>query len=103
VNIPYRKIIPTRENIFKRDGFQCVYCPSKTNLTIDHVTPKSRGGDNTWLNMVTCCNKCNGKKDNKTPQEAGMEMRIKPFQPSLMSLIDIDPKNIIEEVMKRAV
>lgn len=102
INIPYRKIIPTRENIFKRDGFQCVYCPSKDNLTIDHVIPKSRGGGNTWLNMVTCCNKCNGKKDNRTPQEAEMEMRIKPFQPSLMSLINIDPKNIIEEVMKRA-
>ena len=102
VNLPYRKLSPTRDNIFKRDEFQCVYCPSKDNLTIDHVIPSSRGGGNTWDNMVTCCAKCNNKKDNMTPQEAGMKMRIKPFRPSLVNLININPKDIIDEIMERA-
>ena len=102
VNLPYRKLSPTRENIFRRDNFQCVYCPSKDNLTIDHVIPSSRGGGNTWDNMVTCCAKCNNKKDNMTPQEAGMKMRIKPFRPSLVNLININPKDIIDEIMERA-
>jgi 5-methylcytosine-specific restriction endonuclease McrA len=59
----------------------CVYCDSKKNLTIDHVLPRSRGGQNNWENLVTCCTKCNGKKGNRTPEEADMKMRQTPFKP----------------------
>ena len=72
VNLPYRKITLTRHNIFKRDGNKCVYCPSTKDLTLDHVYPKSRGGKDTWENLVTCCKKCNSKKADQTPKEAGM-------------------------------
>lgn len=81
VMLPFKKIKPNRENLFKRDGNSCVYCDAKKNLTIDHVLPRSRGGDNTWENLVTCCIKCNGKKGDRTPEEADMKMRQAPFKP----------------------
>jgi len=76
-----------RARIYKRDSFQCVYCGSNKNLTIDHVLPKSRGGSNRWTNLVTCCGNCNRKKGDKTPHEAGMILRVKPYEPSLFSEI----------------
>ena len=56
------KLKINRNRLFKRDGFQCVYCGNKKNLTIDHILPKSRGGKNTWMNLVTCCSSCNRTK-----------------------------------------
>jgi CRISPR/Cas system Type II protein with McrA/HNH and RuvC-like nuclease domain len=76
-----------RKRLYKRDDNQCVYCGSKKHLTIDHVLPKSRGGDNSWKNLVTCCLSCNLKKGNKTPEEAGMKMISKPYEPSIFSNI----------------
>ena len=69
---PYRKITLTRQNVFKRDGNKCVYCGSKKDLSLDHVIPQSRGGRDSWENLVTCCKKCNSKKADRTPVEAGM-------------------------------
>ena len=74
-----------RERIYKRDGWKCVYCESKRNLTIDHVIPKSRGGGNSWQNLVTCCGSCNSKKGDKTPQEANMLILTNPKEPSIFS------------------
>jgi len=75
---------PNRSRIYKRDGYECVYCGSKKNLTLDHVIPKSRGGSNEWTNLVTCCSKCNRDKDNKTPDEAKMKMLKQAFEPPIM-------------------
>jgi len=102
VNLPYRKLAPTKENIFKRDNFTCMYCPSKKNLTLDHVLPRSRGGKNTWKNLVACCSKCNCKKDNKTPKEANMKLRRVPTAPSLVELLDLNMEKIYEGIMNRA-
>ena len=74
-----------RQRIFKRDNFKCAYCNSQKNLTIDHILPKSRGGDNSWINLITCCRNCNRYKDNKTPEEAGLKLKIKPYEPSIFS------------------
>lgn len=74
-----------RNRVFKRDNHQCVYCGSKRNLTIDHVLPKSKGGTNTWTNLVTCCSPCNRKKGDKTPEEANMKLITKPYEPTLFS------------------
>lgn len=82
VILPFKKLKPSRDNIFRRDGNICLYCPSKNDLTIDHILPRSRGGANTWENLGTCCTKCNSKKGDKTPDEAGMKMRHRPFKPS---------------------
>lgn len=81
INIPYKSIVLSRYNIMKRDGSQCQYCGSKSNLTIDHVLPRSRGGEDTWENLVTACNKCNVRKGNRTPDEASMEFNQKPYRP----------------------
>lgn len=77
----------TRKRIFKRDNYECCYCGSKRNLTIDHIIPKSRGGSNHWDNLVTSCSRCNSNKDNMTPEEAGLKMRYRPTVPSLFSRI----------------
>lgn len=99
IYLPYRKVTLSKQNIFKRDGYQCVYCPSRDNLTLDHVLPRSRGGANSWENLVTCCARCNGKKDNRTPEEAGMKMRLKPVAPTFSKLIGISKEEIFSVVL----
>lgn len=79
-----RNLRPNRNRIYKRDGNQCVYCGSTKNLTLDHIIPKSRGGNNDWLNLVTSCSKCNLKKGNRTPEEARMTMKHTPYIPTLV-------------------
>lgn len=81
VNIPYRNPAPTRRNIMKRDNYTCQYCfveLDKCTPTIDHVLPRGRGGKHEWTNVVACCLKCNRKKGNRTPEEAGMPLIRKP-------------------------
>jgi len=76
---------PTRMNIYWRDEYRCQYCHQKfsqSHLTLDHVIPKSRGGQKSWQNIVTSCSGCNQKKANRTPSEASMELFKKPVAPS---------------------
>ena len=80
-----RTLRANRNRIYKRDNHQCVYCGSNKSLTLDHVIPKSRGGKNEWTNLVTSCFKCNLKKSNRTPEEAKMQMRHRPFAPTLVN------------------
>lgn len=82
VNAPYKGVNLTRQNIFKRDNSECQYCGTKRDLTLDHVMPSSRGGTHSWVNLVTACKKCNAKKGDRTPEEAGMILRRKPYKPS---------------------
>jgi 5-methylcytosine-specific restriction endonuclease McrA len=79
-----RTIRASRPRIYKRDHYQCVYCGSNKDLTLDHVIPKSRGGGNEWTNLVTSCFKCNLRKGNRTPEEAKLTMTQKPFVPTLV-------------------
>lgn len=75
---------PTRLNIYWRDLYRCQYCYKKfthSKLTLDHVIPKSRGGQKTWQNLVTSCERCNQKKGNKTPSEASMKLFSVPSVP----------------------
>ena len=80
-----RKIRVNRNRIMRRDGHSCVYCGSKKNLTIDHIIPKSKGGENTWMNLVTCCSPCNLKKGDKLLHETNMRMIKKPTEPNIFS------------------
>lgn len=81
VNVPYRQGIPlTRRSIFQRDGWVCQYC-GKEAQNIDHVIPRSQGGQHLWENVVAACIPCNSKKAHRTPDEAGMVLRTKPFMP----------------------
>lgn len=81
IKLPYHRIVLSRRNIMKRDGHQCQYCGIRSDLTLDHVLPRSRGGQDSWENLVTACNTCNVKKGNRTPQEAKMPLKREPFRP----------------------
>jgi len=75
--IPHRIYRLSKRNIFARDNWTCQYCQTQTfgnSGTIDHVIPRSRGGEYSWDNLVTACKSCNSKKGNKTPAEAGMKL-----------------------------
>ena len=90
-----------RKRIFKRDNNECVYCGSKRNLTIDHIMPRSRGGKNTWANLVTCCSNCNLRKGNRTPEEAGMRMNYKAYEPTIFSsIISVDVEELWGDFQK---
>jgi len=81
INLPYTRIVLTRRNVMKRDRHLCQYCGARVDLTLDHVLPRSRGGGDSWENLVTACNKCNVHKGNRTPEEAGMILKRKPYRP----------------------
>lgn len=81
IRIPYSKVVLSRRNIMRRDNFTCMYCGRKSDLTIDHVIPKSRGGKDVWENLTTACEKCNVKKGSKTPNEADMPLMKTPYRP----------------------
>jgi 5-methylcytosine-specific restriction endonuclease McrA len=75
-----RKI--SRKALFARDGHKCVYCGSTGRLTLDHVVPRSRGGDSVWENVVTSCAPCNLRKGNRTPEEVHMRLLVTPRPPT---------------------
>ncbi|MCK6603954.1 MAG: HNH endonuclease [Ignavibacteriaceae bacterium] len=96
--LPYKKVILTRKNILRRDSYKCAYCGrSDIVLTIDHIIPKARGGADSWENLITACTKCNNKKGDRTPHEAGMRLLYQPFVPSHILFI----KNTVGKIDTR--
>lgn len=87
VHVPYKRIMLSRKNVLRRDRGTCQYCGSRDRLTIDHVMPKSRGGKDTWENLAAACVPCNNRKGNRTPAEANMALKRKPFRPSHVMFI----------------
>jgi hypothetical protein len=80
--------MPTRRGIYERDAGRCAYCGkdiSPEASTLDHVLPRSLGGQSTWENLVNCCVRCNQRKGRRTPQEASMKLLIRPFAPKKVS------------------
>lgn len=83
------KVRFSRVNVLTRDGFRCQYCAESLparDLTFDHVVPRSHGGETSWTNIVTACRPCNGKKGNRTPEQAGMKLLSRPVRPKAMPL-----------------
>ena len=79
--IPQQTRALSRKNILMRDRYTCQYCHrtlASTELTLDHVMPRSRKGDSSWENLVACCVGCNNKKGNRTPEEAGLRVARPP-------------------------
>jgi 5-methylcytosine-specific restriction endonuclease McrA len=75
----------TNKGLFARDRYLCLYCGQShvpSQLTMDHVMPKSRGGADTWVNAATACRKCNHAKGNRTPEEWGHHLLAVPFAPN---------------------
>lgn len=82
--VPKRQVRFSRFNIYARDRNTCQYCGgrfSRSELNIDHVVPRSRGGVSTWENVVCSCHPCNHSKGGRTPAEAGMRLLKRPLRP----------------------
>jgi len=88
VRIPYKKIILSRKNILRRDGHRCQYCGrGDVPLTLDHIHPRSKGGEDSWENLVAACVKCNNKKGDSNPDEAGMSLLRVPMKPNHVTFL----------------
>ncbi|HCT54554.1 MAG TPA: HNH endonuclease [Balneola sp.] len=102
VKFRFTTMAPARDNVFWRDNNQCQYCCNvfpKEELTLDHIVPRSKGGDNSWLNLVAACKKCNQKKGNCTPEQANMILIRKPYRPKTNILRAVN-KNEINPIWK---
>ena len=78
--------MPTKAGVYRRDRGVCAYCERPIPIedaSMDHVIPQSLGGPATWDNLVNACRRCNEKKANRTPEQAGMPLRVKPFTPKV--------------------
>lgn len=81
VRVPQSRRVPvTRRGVLRRDGNRCAYC-GKGATTIDHVMPRSRGGADSWENLVACCLRCNNLKGDRTPAEMRWDLRYAPRPP----------------------
>jgi len=99
VKAPRRGVRWSRRGVLQRDNYCCVYCNTrageqqhgkllmKSDFTIDHVIPRSRGGRNTWGNTACACPHCNQRKGDRTPHEAGMPMHWEPKTPRVDYLV----------------
>ncbi|MBN1134978.1 MAG: HNH endonuclease [Anaerolineae bacterium] len=90
VRIPHRLSLPvSRRTVLARDQYTCQYCgaqPGRAQLTMDHVVPRSRGGETCWENVVTACGPCNRRKGGRTPDEAQMPVLKSPRRPRYLAL-----------------
>jgi 5-methylcytosine-specific restriction endonuclease McrA len=93
----------TKDMLLVRDRFICAYCGEKfreRDLEIEHIIPQSRGGKNTWMNLVAACRCCNHRKDDRTPEEAGMELLYLPYVPNRHEAFILSGKKILADQME---
>src|SRR5438105_4873666 len=91
--LPKQTVKFNRRNIFARDGNQCQYCGRKfptSELSLDHVTPRSQGGQTTWENIVCACVGCNVRKGGRTPKQAHMGLIRRPEKPKRSPLLNLN-------------
>jgi len=85
----------TKRNVLIRDRFKCAYCgANRERLSIDHIIPKSRGGKMTFENCVAACKPCNLKKGGRTPNEARMYLKVRPYQPTISEFLRLKFENL---------
>jgi len=97
IRVPRGQVYLSRKNVHRRDDHVCQYCSKQLTPgegTIDHVFPRSRGGGNTWENLVCSCVKCNVKKGNKTPSEANMPLIRPPKEPKYLNNQELELPSI---------
>ena len=90
--LPKQQVKLNRRNIFARDGNICQYCGQRfpsSELSLDHVHPRSQGGTSTWQNLVCACTRCNAKKGGRTPKQASMKLIREPEQPKRNPVISL--------------
>jgi hypothetical protein len=89
--------------LFRRDRHMCAYCGGEFSyfrLTRDHITPLSRGGRDTWMNVVCACRHCNGHKRNRLPQECGLELLYAPYVPNKAEYLILTNRRILADQME---
>jgi hypothetical protein len=89
--------------LFRRDRQMCAYCGGEFGafkLTRDHITPLSRGGRDSWMNVVTACRHCNGHKRNRLPQECGLELLYAPYVPNKAEYLILTNRRILADQME---
>jgi 5-methylcytosine-specific restriction endonuclease McrA len=94
--VPRKLLKLSRRNIFARDGNRCQYCGCSfptSQLSLDHVLPRSRGGETTWENVVCSCVTCNTRKGSRTPHEAHMRLMKMPIEPKTNPVLALKLKN----------
>jgi len=100
--LPAAQVAFSRRNVYKRDHYTCQYCgvrPGSAELTIDHVVPRAQGGATSWENCVLACVACNGRKADRTPEQARMRLRRLPARPAWKPLY-AEPRMRIESWSK---
>ena len=97
------RVILSNRTLFGRDRHVCAYCgnhfPNYNSLSRDHIMPRSRGGENTWMNVVTACKECNAKKGAKTLKEARLELLYVPYEPNHFENMILQNRNILADQM----
>jgi hypothetical protein len=100
----YGKVGLSNKTLFGRDRYMCAYCGSvhtnSKHLSRDHIMPKSRGGVDDWMNVVTACKGCNARKDNKTLREAKMELLYVPYAPNHYENLLLQNRSILKDQME---
>ncbi len=99
------RYVPPLNNsaLFNRDARLCLYCGERflaRELSRDHVTPLSRGGADTWTNVVTACKRCNNHKAGRTPEQAGMQLLAVPFTPTHAEYIYLQGRRVLADQME---
>ena len=96
----YSRLVCNRKNVIWRDNFVCQYCNNKfsiDDLTMDHIVPRSRGGQKTWDNIVASCMRCNQKKGDLLLSEANMKLLREPIEPKYHIFHTFESKNVHEK------
>lgn len=86
---PNSPAVVSRVGILLRDKHECAYCTKNRGTTIDHIFPRARGGQTTWMNCVAACRRCNERKGRKLLKHSGFTLRFDPFEPLVR---DLDPR-----------
>jgi hypothetical protein len=103
-SVKLKDFTPSLNNsyLFRRDQYLCMYCGGEFdvhNLSRDHILPVSRAGSDSWTNVVTACKRCNHRKADQTPEEAGMQLLAVPFVPNRYEFFYLANKNILADQM----
>ncbi|HEX4649807.1 MAG TPA: HNH endonuclease, partial [Steroidobacteraceae bacterium] len=91
------------QTLFRRDAYLCLYCGARFSYSLlsrDHVTPFSRGGKDSWSNVVSACRRCNNAKASRTPEQAGMQLLAVPFTPTYAEYIFLKGRRVLADQME---